>query len=75
MKNLTLVLCFLSLSAWAQGLKKVDYRNKEIPTEAPLSNSPELSEAQRAELMKQLEVIKKNKEAADKYLEELDKDE
>lgn len=75
MKNLILFFSFISLSASAQGLKKVDYGNKEIPTETTLSNSPELTEAQRAELMKQLEVIKKNKEAADKYLEELDKDE
>ena len=77
-----LMSCFvlsLSMMAFAQGLKKVDYQNKTTETQTSPSNGSDalsgLSPEEQKKLLENIETIKAKQLESQKILEELDKDE
>lgn len=76
---LSLTVLGVSFQAPASGLKTVDYQNKTTETQSstkpPVEGTSSITPEQMAELQKNMELIKTRQAEAQKYLEELDKDE
>jgi hypothetical protein len=70
----------VSQVTFAEGLKKVDYKNKTSESQQPAvlngdAGAATLSEEDAKKVMEQINTIKANQEASQKLLEELEKDE